>query len=293
MRRLLAMVVCASLAASSGARAQEQNLWEWMNVAPIVALLSIRDDGGRDTLAEVERVFRGELRAGDTVAIDLRAANRERPGGREALELLPGSSYLALLEPVRKKRDPERAPQFRIVRGVDGMRAMPPEGAPAWIAAAERVAAIRSLGSDVLVWEALGQLLSDPNPVLMRTALDAHVAFARGGGELFPSLLPLLDHPSPGVRAGASALSGICIGRDREAVREGTGREIVLRLIALARRDGDVAVRATATRSLAEVNDESTRIVLGEIAAQDPEQSVRFEAQRILFAEAPAPRKPD
>lgn len=263
--------------------AGDQNLWEWMNVAPIVALLEVREPDGRETLAEVERVFRGAIVVGSTIALDVRQANRERPGGASALSLRSGGVYVALLEPAGKRRDAEERPLFRLVRGVEGVREIPAEGAPAWIEAADRIAAIRALGNDLLVWDALGALLADPNPILMRTGLGAHEAFARGDSGLFPALLPLLSHPAPDVRAGASAVSGNCLRRDPSSSQEGAGREVVLRLIALCRRDPDPAVRIAATRSLAVVREPSVQRVLEEIATEDPEQTVRFEAKRLLL----------
>lgn len=262
--------------------AGEQNLWEWMNVAPIVALLEVRGEDGRETLAEVEKAFRGPIGAGSMIALDVRGANRERPGGARALSLRMGGVYLALLEPAGKRRDPKEKPLYHLVRGVEGVREIPAEGASAWIEAADRIAAIRLLENDLLVWDALGAFLSDPNPILLRTGLDAHETFARGDAGLLPSVLPLLSHPAPDVRAGASAVSGICMRRDPASSEEGAGREAVLRLIALARRDPEPAVRIAATRSLAVVRDASVRRVLEEVAAKDPDQNVRFEAQRLL-----------
>lgn len=262
--------------------ADDRNLWEWMNVAPIVTLLEVREDDGGESFAEVERVFHGALEPRTTIALDVRGANRERPGGVPALSLREGGVYLALLEPARKRRAPEKKPLYRIVRGVNGVREIPGEGSLAWIEAAERIASIRGLENDLLVWEALGTLLADPNPILMRTGLDAHETFDRGDPALFPFLVPLLSHPAPDVRAEAAAVSGICLRRDPASAAEDSGREVVLRLIALARRDPDPAVRIAATRSLAEVRDPAVGRVLEEVASEDPEQNVRFEAERLL-----------
>jgi hypothetical protein len=286
MRRRLAACFLGSIAALPAGAAEGRNLWEWMNVAPIVALLEVGEQDGGETLAEVERVFHGTIGARSTIALDVRRANRERPGGARALSLRKGGVYLALLEPSGKRRDPEKRPLYRLVRGVEGVREIPAEGAPAWIEAADRIAAIRALENDPLVWEALGALLAHPNPILMRTGLDAHETFGRGDSALFPSLLPLLSHPAPDVRAEASAVSGICLRRDPDSAGGDAGREIVLRLIALARRDPDSAVRIAATRSLAEVRDAAVGKVLEEVAADDPEQNVRFEAERLLVGRA-------
>lgn len=286
MRRSLATGFLGLTLALPASAAGDRNLWEWMNVAPNVILLEALDQEGGETLALVERVFHGAIEVRSTIALDVRGANRERPGGARALALREGGVYLALLEPAGKRRDPAKKPLYRLVRGVDGVREIPGEGARAWIEAADRIAAIRGLENDLLVWEALGTLLADPNPILMRTGLDAHETFDRGDSALFPSLLPLLSHPAPDVRAEASAVSGICLRRDPASAGEDAGREVVLHLIALARRDPDPAVRIAATRSLAEVRDAAVRQVLEEVAAEDPEQNVRFEAERLLVDRA-------
>lgn len=276
-------------------QAQEQNLWEWMNVAPVVAVVVVQQEDPKQPLARVDRVFRGDLREGDIVAIDLRKANRERPGGVGSLELLADSPYLALLDSSSRKRESVGKPQlFRLIRGVEGVRELPAEGIQAWIEAAERISEIGTLGNDVLVWEALGDLLAARNPILVRTALEAHVAFVRGGPELFASVLPLLSHPSPKVRQDAAALAGICIRRGRSEASRGEGRELVLQLIGSARRDAAPEVRAGAVRALGVLADESIQRVLEEVAESDPEQNVRYEAERILFeSTGGGPSRPD
>ncbi len=294
MRRCLATGFLGWIVAVPAAAGGDRNLWEWMNVAPIVTLLEVRERDGGETLANVERVFHGQIEPRTTIALDVRGANRERAGGAPALSLREGGMYLALLEPAERRRNRDKGPLYRLVRGVDGVREIPAEGALAWIDAAARIAAIRALENDLLVWEALGSLLADPNPILMRTGLDAHAVFDRGDSSLFPSLVPLLSHPAPDVRAEAAAVSAICLRREPAAAGEDAGRDVVLRLIALARRDGDLAVRIAATRALAEVRDASVGQVLAEVAAEDPEQDVRFEAERLLVERASGgPRERD
>lgn len=295
MKKARVASLVAFFLAVQSVSARDRNLWEWMNVAPIVAVVEIREASSREALVDVQGVLLGDVADASRIALDVRGANRERPEGVPALDIHTGATYLALLEPApKKRRDGDDPPRFRLVRGVEGLRELPAEGAPAWIAAASRVAEIRALRNDLLIWEALGALLSDANPILVRTALGAHVQFGRGGPGLFPSLLPLLSHPSPDVRIDAATVAGNCIRRDRAAASSGEGREVVLQLVAEARRDPEPSVRAAATRSLAEVGDEASLRVLREIAETDPEQSVRFEAERILYeANRGAPERHD
>jgi hypothetical protein len=95
------------------------------------------------------------------------------------------------------------------------------------------------------------------------------------------SLRPLLDHPSAAIRADAALLAAQIVERygpdvpDANALRQD--------LVARARRDDAVPVRVAATRALGEFDDNAATEVLGEIAASDPEQDVRYAAQMVLL----------
>lgn len=286
----IAVALALGMGASEAASVEPADLWQWQNPASIVAVVEIDADGPRGTmLARAVRVFLGELDPRDRIALDVREANRERPAGVEALDVRDGRRYLALLEPA--DRQPRRLdfPLYRIVRGVEGIRSLPGEGSEAWIDALSRITAIRGLGRDELVWEGLGALLLDRNPLLVRTALEAHVSFERGGPEILPAVRELLRNARPDVRSLASSLAGICLRRADEARGEEAVRETTLALVAIARTDEVPEVRASAVRALGSRFDASTRRVLEEVADKDPEQEVRYEARRVLYERAHGP----
>ena len=54
-------------------------------------------------------------------------------------------------------------------------------------------------------------------------------------------------------------------------------------LIGSARRDESVAVRVAATEALGGFSGPAVRAILEEIAASDPDQAVRFAAEKLLY----------
>ncbi len=282
IRRLLQIAPLAALAACVPAAAEDLNLFEWSAVAPIVAEVEVLSMDGPYAELSIDRVFRGEL-PHRHLMLSLKAANRERNRvlEREPLRMGEAERYVLLLEE-RPKGERSKLPVYHLVRGVDGARPVPPEGRPAFFAALEAFVAIHDLRSDNLTWLRFAEMLDETNPLMLQTALEQFVKFRRGEAELGTRVLPLLAHPRPDLRRAASALAGQLVERwGPEAIPEVD----LLRaeLIAVARRDPRVEVRVAATEALEGFGDEATTEVLREISASDPDQNVRYAAERLLY----------
>jgi len=255
--------------------------YEWMGVAPIVVVAEVLADDGKLVQALTRTGIKGGVPTDAVLLVDLHKANRERDVGVPALKLERGRAYALLLTPSRNGKREDRQ-VFDLVRGIKGARALPAEGAPAVVEAARRLGEIQERKNDALLWESLPEFLEETNPVLVEAALDLYVKFRRGDVSIVPSLELLLDHPRPDFREHATLLLGAILSR--EAARNLPERATVVATIAgRARRDEDPQVRRTATASLASLEDAGIDEILRAIAKDDPDQNVRFEAEKRLY----------
>jgi len=266
---------CTGLTASAA-----QNLYEWMGVAPNVILGTVVVDDQRYVEVEVTQAFGGEIQKGRLVQVDQRSANRDRDRAQAAVRMEKGSSYLILLEPMPPgRKDP--LPRYRITRGVLGVRQVPAEGGAVLVEAARRLAQLHALPDDSRRWLAFDRMLEETNPVVVKTALDMFLKFHRGMPAHIPLLRPLLDHPEAEVRSAVALLIAQIVdthGTPQIPAETGLAAEVIGR----ARTDTSAEVRVAAARCLASLGGPSAEAVLEEIARKDPEQEVRYAAERIL-----------
>jgi HEAT repeat protein len=198
-----------------------------------------------------------------------------------------------LLKPsTRRKSEP--SPVYDLVRGSGGARPLPVEGSAATVAAASRLAEVQERRNDEFFWEVLPDFLQDENPVLVDEALDLYLKFRREKVDLVPIVQPLLEHPRPDVRRRAALLLGRVLVR-AEGGQVAERPRIVAELTGRARRDDDVAVRREATSALAALPDAGIDETLRVIARDDPDQDVRFEAEKSIFerSQVAAPKRSD
>lgn len=272
--------------------AAQLNYFEWSAVAPIVVAGNSLGENGRYVEVEIWRVLRGEgVSEGEVILVDLKYANRNRRRSVDpkALRLLPDNRYLLLLEPGPMRGDPPQ-PTYRLTRGVRGARELAPEGAEAMVDVLVRLIEIHDLKNDAMTWERLGELLEETNPLLIGTALEQFEKFRRGEPELMLTLRPLLDHPEAGIREKAARVIAQMLGRyGAEEIPEAETLRSVL--ISLARRDLDVRVRVAGTEALAGFPYEQVRSVIEEVASSDPDQGVRYAAEKIMLEHRQAEQK--
>jgi hypothetical protein len=256
-------------------------LYEWMGPAPIVVAADVVADDGKFVQASVATPIKGGVAAGSQLLVDLKGTNRDREEGTPALKLDKGHAYLVLLKPSGRGKN-EPYPVFDLVRGIRGARALPPEGREAAVDAAARLGGIQERKSDELLWAALPALLEDANPQIVDASLELYVKFSRETVAEIPRLLPLLESPRPTVREQAVLLLGRILARAKPAdvpdrpliVGEITGR---------ARRDEETPVRRAATAALAALADDGIDETLRTVSRDDPDQDVRFEAEKALY----------
>jgi len=268
-------------------------LYEWMAVAPIVVAANVIADDGKFVVAITSTPVKGGLETGAAIEVDLRQTNRDREAGTPALDLAKGKAYLLLLSPsTRGKSEPH--PVFALERGVRGARELPREGSAATVDAAVRLAAVQERKSDELLWATLPDFLQDTNPVLVDAVLDLYVKFRREGVDLVGILEPLLEHPRPDFRRRAALLLGRVLTRAASGVLPERA-ELVATLSGRARRDDDAGVRREATAALSALPDAGVDETLRAIARDDPDQDVRFEAEKSVFVrrQAVPPKRSD
>ena len=270
--------LCAAIAANAPS---DMTLYDWMYPAPVVLSGRVLDEAGKLTDVEVKEVFRGEVEPGATVAVNIKKANRYREDFQSRMDLDEGKTYLFLLEPAAPK-DRDSITRYRLVRGVSGTREVPAEGASAFLDAARQFAQLQSINSDELHWHTLGRMLEERNPFLLLTALDEFLKFRREFPELALRARPLLQHPRPEIRAKALELCGRILTRfPRDEIADPAGIE--MEIIGLARRDASPDVRIAATHALKGLADASVEEVWEEISLDDPDQRVRYAAERLLY----------
>jgi len=285
----LCLATFAGWVAAAGA-ADPRASFEWALAAPVVVAGTSLGQDGRHFDFVVSQVVRGDLRVGENVRIDVREANRERDRELDpkALRLDAGRAYVLLLEPLATPaHDDDKARRFGLVRGIDGVMELPAEGREAYLAALQRFVEIQNAGSEAVKWAALDEMLGETSPLLLGAALEQFLKFRRGTVEQAGALTPLLDHPQAEIREQAARLAEQVLER-RGPTGEALPDEEPLRLslVAHARRDGSIAVRVAATRALGAFGDMAAEEVLREVAANDPEQAVRYAAQVLLLDRA-------
>ena len=257
----------------------ETNLYEWVSAARLVVAARPERLEGRFVEIRVVRVLRGES-PGQVLYVDRREANRDRVSGEQALAFEWGRTYLLLLNP-SEGQPRTRAPNaFVLARGVDGARVLPEEGSGAVLEAVDRMVHLQDTSSSFLPWTELGRMLDDANPILVETALELFLKFRQGSAELMPAARRLLDHPRAGVRRAAADLSATILARS-PVVDDRSG--VFADLAAAARRDVAPEVRVAATGALGRLPGQDVRTLLEEIAHEDPEQSVRYAAEKLLY----------
>ncbi len=259
------------------------DFYEWLAIAPVVVTAENLSTYGKYTEFRVEAVHRGDVLLGSLIRVNVRRANRDRNRqiDREALRFEEGTDYLLLLERVAEARADLPA-TFEFLRGVRGAREVPAEGRTALLQAVERFVQIQERNDDSFTWREFSTMIEETNPVALDTALDQFLKFRRGEAELLGALRPLLLHPAPLTRERVARLIGQILersGADLHPDAAGLGEDLAAR----AQRDEVAGVRVAAAEALGRLSGPRIEPILATIARTDPEQEVRYAAERLLL----------
>lgn len=263
--------------------------------------------------AESDRVVRGRVRRGDlrlaeveveevlkglydrpTLLVVFRLDNFTRKAWEEKVVFHNGEPVLLFLNPFEKESGERPHPdRFTLVRGVQGKVDLPAEGAEAILEAVRRFILVQAQADIEQTAQDLRAFLSDPNPLVVEAGLQQVYRLRLGEPGTVRALLPLLGHPVPDFRRGALRVLEQ-IFEDRPHWGEPLGQEdhAVALVLARAREDEDVEVRAEAVRTLEARGRRDVLAALEQIARDDPTQRVRFQAELAAYelsrAEPPA-----
>jgi len=287
---LIAALITAGAAWPLSASADPANYYEWIAVAPLVVTGDRAGEDGKFVEVLVRDVLRGETEPGATIRVNLRRANRDRDRllHRHATKLQEDESYVLLLRPTEERKS-KAFGAYDIVRGVDGVRALPAEGADAVLQALRMFVEIQQGGNDDS-WVRLREMLEETSPILLRTSLELHLKFRRGDIDSLPTVRPLLEHPQHEVREAAARLIEQILskyGPDAISEQERLQNELASR----ARRDPVASVRIAAIGALDRLDGDSVQTILDEIADDDPDQTVRYTAEALSYERRIRPAK--
>jgi len=282
IRRIAILFVAAPLLGGA-ANAAELNNYEWSATAPIVVLAENLGIHGKYHEILVDFVLRGEVEIGTVLFLNLRRTNRLRNlnADPKPLKVEIGVTYVWLLELDMRYTRPGK-PVYQLVRGVRGAREAPAEGQEAYIQSMQKFIAVQDMKSDTLIWASFSGMLESTSPIELITALQQFQKFRRGGTDLLLSVRPLLDHPRPDIRTNAARLIGQILERHfGQPIPE---EETLLgELVSGARRDASVEVRIAAAEALDAIPQAAVEEILEQIARDDPEQLVRYTAEKLLL----------
>ena len=159
---------------------------------------------------------------------------------------------------------------------------LPNPGFDPYLVAMKTFVEIQDSRSDSNTWSQFSEMLESSNPLMIETALQQFIRFRRGDTDLSLSVRPLLDHPNSIIRQYSAELIGLIVAIHGAA---DLPEEASLRaeLFSAARRDPEVLVRVAACEAMFGFEDQAVLVVLEEIASSDPEQEVRYAAEKLLY----------
>ena len=265
---------------------QALNLFQRVARADLVVHVRVHDGSLRFALVDVLEALKGDPPA-QRLRVAFRDYNFYRKPGAEPIIFPNGQQevlFLVKYDQVRRKE--KNKDIYELFPGAEGRITVPEEGSAMILEAVRRLAGLA--GKDpVAQIDGLTSLLESDNPVLLGAALDEVRRLRVADASLYGRLVALLRSPAPGVRGRALRLVAEVFastggdGRDDQPDQGGVALAAVLER---ARNDPNEDVRVEAVAALAawpvrrQVEED-----LKAIAALDPAQAVRYEAQRILF----------
>jgi len=225
--------------------------------------------------------------------IAFRDFNLQRPAGVKPIIFPNGQEEILFLVapalPARRKLKDQDL--FILLRGADGRISLPAEGSGETLEAVRQLASLTDRDPTSQI-EGLTRMFDGTNLILIEAALDEIGRLHAATPKYYGRLMQLLSNPSPGLRSRALHLIGSTFPALEEGLDDSTlvdQRDAILAaVLERARNDPDNNVRAAAVAAVgAWPNPRDVESELRAIAAQDPAQAVRYEAERALFRSHP------
>jgi hypothetical protein len=259
-------------------------LFQMIARADIVAHVRVKDGEERLALVDVVTPLKGEPPA-PQLRIDFRDLNLN-PQGQGMVVFRDGEEYVLFLEKLQFRSPSEKkANILGLFHGRSGRMLLPAEGSEVTLGAIRSLVPLAQAGPEAQI-EGMRALLSSQNALLLEAALEEMARLRAATPDDLPALLKMLGDLSPGIRLRALPLiASLFSGLGRAGTERTPDERAALALVLeRARSDDDIAVRTESVRTL------GTWPVRGEvvgdlkaIAKQDPSQTVRYEAERLLF----------
>ncbi len=274
------------------------DLFQKVARAELIVRVKTFDGSLRFALVDVQESLKGSP-PGKRLRIAFRDYNFTRKPGSEPIVFPSGQEEILFLlpheQPRRKERNKEKNKDlFNLYLGEQGRITVPAEGAGAILDAIRRLAAVSSQGPASQL-ESFGAMLESTNMYLLEASLDEIDRMHAAERGLYGRLSKSLTSPSPGLRVRslriikAIFMSGRDDGQGSEAAvgqadAPDQGPMVLQSVIERARNDSSDEVRAAAVDAMAawhswpEVEGD-----LQAIAKNDPDQGVRYAAERALL----------
>jgi hypothetical protein len=259
------------------------DLWEKSFRSELVVRATVLDGDDRLARMRVDEVLKGSYTAAE-LKIVFRAANFSRKTWEEKVVFGAGQHLILFLDRFRKNGVLQAEDHFELFRGSNGREEVPSEGEDAYLQAIRRFVAIQSIDSQLARWDASRALLSETNPFLVEAGFDQVLKFRLANASLVPVLLGHLDSETVAFRQKAVRCFGqVFEATSREAGDLPTEDHIRDLLLNKAMKDPSSDVRIEAIRALGAWQDRNLAASFRAIAAQDPSQAVRYEAERAIY----------
>lgn len=273
------------------------NLFQLTARADLIVHVRVSEGALKHALVDVLDTLKGTAPAA-RLRIAFRELNLDRPAGAPPVAFSDGEEEILFLAPYPStgRHKAKNFDLFGLVHGAQGRRPLPAEGPRFAIEAVSELAGIAGL-DPVMQIQRFSAALGSQNPFLVETALIELGRLRAATPALYREMVRLLSSPRATHRAASLRLLAQVFGsRAAESAAGETGapyetsdpsdegRLALSAVIERARNDPDAVTRVAAVAAMGawpaagETNQE-----LRAIASVDPDQSVRYEAKKILF----------
>ncbi len=274
-------------ATTPDSRPGDLNLFQMVARADLIVDVRILKGSLKYALVEVRAAIKG-VPPDFQIRVAFRDFNWSRPKGEPPIVFPDGQREILFLVPQTHEKPSEKNRDlYTLFRGGAGRITPAAEGPDPRVEATRRLVKIAALDAAAQV-AALHGLIASDNPALRDTAMKEVTRLRAVDPSLYPVLTGVLSSPEAAMRADAIVLIRqmfLTFGTGEGLMlEEEPGRIALARVLELARNDPAPVVRRAAVTALAAwPRRDETGSDLKTLATADPDQEVRYEAQRALL----------